>query len=68
MIQKYEKHNILTLKIVDILYELYINQLISELVIVDKIPFYLLNICNFNVDFYVITSYPDFYKIISNCF
>ena len=46
MIQKYEKHNILTLKIVDILYELYINQLISELVIVDKIPFYLLNICN----------------------
>ncbi len=66
IIQKYDKHNILSLKIIDVLYELYVNQLISELVIVDKIPFYLLNICNFNLDLYLIASYPDFYKIIIN--
>jgi hypothetical protein len=68
MIQKYDKKYSNTLEIIDILYELYINQLISELVIINKIPFYLLNICNFNVNFYELVSYPDFYKIISNKF
>ena len=37
--------------LVTIYYEFLINHIVSEFVINDNIPFYLLNICNFNVDF-----------------
>ena len=47
VIQKFNKDLEDTVNIIDIYYELFINQLVSELVIIDKIPFYLLNICNF---------------------
>ena len=43
---KYEE----TLNMIDIYFELFMNQLISEYIINDKIPFFLLNICNFNID------------------
>jgi len=68
VIQKYNKNNSFSLQITDILYELFINQLISELVIIDKIPFYLLNICNFNINLQVLNTYPDFYNLISKKF
>ena len=51
VIQKFNKDLEDTANIIDIYYELFINQLVSELVIIDKIPFFLLNICNFNVDY-----------------
>ena len=39
-----------SIRIIDILYELLINQIVSEYVILDKVPFYLINICNFNIN------------------
>lgn len=53
-----------SLSIVDIYYELFVNQLISELVIIDDIPFYLLNICNFNLDYGQIKDNSDFNSLV----
>ncbi len=53
-----------SLSIVDIYYELFLNQLISELVIIDNIPFYLLNICNFNLDYGQIKDNSDFNSLV----
>ena len=50
--------------ITDIVYELFMNQIISEFAIVDKVPFYLLNICNFNIKLSQLANYTDFYNLI----
>lgn len=49
IIQPLNKNIQHTLDIIDIYYELFINQIISEFIFVDKIPFYLVNLCNFVV-------------------
>ena len=54
--EKYQDSN----SINDIYYELMVNQLISEFVIIDNIPFYLLNICNFNLDYGQIKDNSDY--------
>ncbi len=48
----------------DIYYELMVNQLISEFVIIDNIPFYLLNICNFNLDYGQIKDNSDYNALV----
>lgn len=53
-----------SLSIVDIYYELFVNQLVSELIIIDNIPFYLLNICNFNLDYGQIKDNSDFNSLV----
>jgi hypothetical protein len=53
-----------SVSVVDIYYELFINQLISELVILDNIPFYLLNICNFNLDYIQIKDNSDYNSLV----
>jgi hypothetical protein len=45
--QKHKLKN--SVSIIDINYELMMNQIISEYIISDDIPFYLINICNFNI-------------------
>jgi hypothetical protein len=51
VIQKHQNKYEETLNMIDIYFELLMNQLISEYIINDKIPFYLVNICNFNIQF-----------------
>ncbi len=68
VIQKFKKDLEDTTNIIDIYYELFINQLVSELVIVDKIPFYLLNICNFNIDYALLKNNDDYLKLITKEF
>ena len=48
IIQKYLSNNEPT-NINDITYELFMNQVVGEFAIQDKIPIFLLNICNFNL-------------------
>jgi len=57
---KYEE----TLNMIDIYFELFMNQLISEYIINDKIPFYLLNICNFNIELDKLRANKDFYDLV----
>ena len=64
IIQQFKKDLRETNSIIDIYYELFINQLISELVIVDKIPFYLLNICNFNLDLNILKASQDYESLV----
>ena len=63
IIQKY-KINDNPINITDITYELFMNQIISKFVMVDKVPFYLLNICNFNLKLSKLSNYPDFYDLL----
>jgi hypothetical protein len=63
IIQKY-KFNENPVNITDITYELFMNQIITGFVIMDKIPFFLLNICNFNIKLERLSNYPDFYNLI----
>ena len=51
VLQKFDDNLKDTSSIIDVYYEFFINQIISQFVIVDKIPFYLLNISNY--DFYL---------------
>jgi hypothetical protein len=70
IIQKY-KSNInvnSTFKIEDIIFELFMNQVISEFVILDRIPFFILNICNFNINLENIKRNEELYKIVSKEF
>jgi hypothetical protein len=64
VLQKHSNKYKDTLNIIDIYYELFINQIISEYIINDKIPFYLLNICNFNVDFANLKINKDFSDLV----
>ncbi len=64
VIQQHNDKYMDSLSIVDIYYELFVNQLISELVIVDLVPFYLLNICNFNLDYAQIKDNSDFNSLV----
>jgi hypothetical protein len=64
VIQKYLTKYEETINIVDIYYELFINQIISEYIINDKIPFFLLNICNFNVELDKLSVNKDFFNLI----
>lgn len=64
IIQKHSNKYKDTLNIIDIYYELFINQIISEYIINDKIPFYLLNICNFNIDFSNLKINKDFSDLV----
>ena len=46
------KHNLNeTIQITDIFYDLFMNQIINEFIFIYKIPFYLINICNFVVPY-----------------
>ena len=64
VIQKYLPKHEESLNIIDIYYELFINQIISEYIINDKIPFFLLNICNFNVELDKLSANKDFFDLI----
>lgn len=66
IIQKDEKNLVGTTSIIDIYFELLMNQIISEFIVHDKIPFYLLNICNFNLSYEKLTSNVDFKELILN--
>jgi len=65
VIQKHSDKYKQTLNIIDIYYELFINQIISEYIINDKIPFYLLNICNFNIDYTNLKGNKDFFDLVT---
>ena len=60
IIQKDEKNLVGTTSLIDIYYELFMNQIISEFIINDKIPFYLINICNFNIKYDKLITISDF--------
>ena len=64
VIQKHQNKFEETLNIIDIYFELFMNQLISEYVINDKIPFYLINICNFNIEFDKLRANKDFFDLV----
>jgi hypothetical protein len=49
IIQKYDNKYRNSSSFIDITYGLFINYILSEFVILNNIPFYLINICNFNV-------------------
>ena len=68
VIQKFDQEFKETLSIIDIYYELYMNYIINEYVILDKIPFYLLNICNFNIFYDKIKLVKDFKEIVCEKF
>jgi hypothetical protein len=59
-LNKYEE----TLNMIDIYFELFMNQIISEYIINDKIPFFLLNICNFNINLDQIRVSKDFFDLV----
>jgi hypothetical protein len=60
-----DEYNILgTSSIKDIYYELFMNQVISEFIIHEKLPFYLINICNFNVKYNDIIKNTNYGNII----
>ena len=65
IIQKYNPKIQETLSIIDIYYELYINNIVHEYVIFDKVPFYLLNICNFNIKYEKIKLIKNFKELIN---
>jgi hypothetical protein len=64
IIQKYLSNNE-PININDITYELFINQIISEFAVQDNIPFFLLNICNFNLTLSKISNYPEFHNLLT---
>jgi len=64
VIQKHQNKYEETLNMIDIYFELFMNQLISEYIINDKIPFFLLNICNFNVDLDNLRASKDFFDLV----
>ncbi len=64
IIQKYT-HNDNMINITDISYELFINQIVSEFAIVEKVPFFLLNISNFNIGLQQLANYKDFYDLVT---
>ena len=68
IIQKHNSNIKDTVNMIDIYYELMLNQIVSEFVIIDKIPFYLLNICNVNLDHKQIAAYPNIKEIITKEF
>jgi hypothetical protein len=49
IIQKYDNKYRNSSSFIDITYGLFINYILSEFVILNDIPFYLINMCNFNV-------------------
>jgi hypothetical protein len=51
VIQQYKKNYDQSADLDDIYYELLMNQIISESVLIEKIPFFLLNIGNFNITY-----------------
>ena len=59
-LSKYEE----TLNMIDIYFELFMNQIISEYIINDKIPFFLLNICNFNINLDQLRVSKDFFDLV----
>ena len=63
IIQKY-KTNEIPINITDITYELFINQILTEFIIIEKVPFFLLNICNFNISLSNISNYQEFYNLL----
>jgi hypothetical protein len=67
VIQKYFNNNI-TETINDIKYELFMNQIISKFVIIDNIPFFLLNICNFDIKIDKIKEFDSYNDIINKQF
>ena len=64
VIQKHQNKYEETLNMIDIYFELFMNQLISEYIINDKIPFYLLNICNFNIELDKLRASKDFFDLV----
>jgi hypothetical protein len=44
------------------------NQIISEFIINDKIPFFLLNICNFNIELDKLRASKDFFNLVVDQF
>ena len=68
VIQKFDPELKETLSIIDIYYELFMNYIINEYVILDGIPFYLLNICNFNIFYEKLKLIKDFKEIVSEKF
>jgi hypothetical protein len=64
IIQKYNNNNA-TATINDVKYELFMNQVLSKFIISQNVPFFLLNICNFDMKINDIVKYDDFYKIIN---
>jgi hypothetical protein len=67
VVQKYLTNNE-PININDITYELFMNQIISEFVIYDKVPFFLLNICNFNSNLQKLSNYSDFNTLLTKEF
>ena len=67
IVQKYKTNNN-QININDITYELFMNQVLSEFVIQDKVPFVLLNICNFNIKLSQLSNYSEFYNLLTNEF
>ena len=67
MIQKYSNNDI-TETIHDLKYELFMNQVVSKFIISENIPFFLLNICNFDVRIEDLKSYDDYYNIVNKEF
>jgi hypothetical protein len=68
VIQKHKTKYEDTLNIIDIYYELFMNQIISEFIINDKIPFFLLNICNFNIELDKLRASKDFFNLVVDQF
>ena len=64
VIQKHQNKYEETLNMIDIYFELLMNQLISEYIINDKIPFYLVNICNFNIELDKLRASKDFFDLV----
>jgi hypothetical protein len=63
MIQKHKEY-FLNRDFIDIYYELFINKILSEFIILEKVPFYLLNICNFNIKCNNLLRHDDFNKLV----
>jgi hypothetical protein len=64
IIQKNENNLVGTTSIIDIYYEFFMNQIISEFIIHDKIPFYLINICNFNIGYNNLITISDYRDLV----
>jgi hypothetical protein len=62
--QKHGNNNKDTVKLIDIYYELLLQHVISSFVIVNKIPFYLLNICNFNISYKQFEKYDNIKNLL----
>lgn len=67
MIQKYPNNDV-TETIQDLKYELFMNQIVSKFIISENIPFFLLNICNFDVRIEDLKPYEDYYNIVNKEF